>query len=130
MLNIVIVGRPNVGKSTLFNRLAKKNISIVSEVIVTTRDYREFETSIADLKFKITDLAGFEFNFKDELINSINDMIYGQIEKSNLIIMMFDASVGITSDDILISKFLKKKKKIVILLGNKSEKINSKYNVS
>ena len=94
MLNIVIVGRPNVGKSTLFNRLAKKNISIVSEVIGTTRDYREFETSIADLKFKITDLAGFEFNFKDELINSINDMIYGQIEKSNLIIMMFDASVG------------------------------------
>ena len=130
MLNIVIVGRPNVGKSTLFNRLAKKNISIVSEVIGTTRDYREFETSIADLKFKITDLAGFEFNFKDELINSINDMIYEQIEISNLIIMMFDASVGITSDDILISKFLKKKKKIVILLGNKSEKINSKYNVS
>ena len=130
MLNIVIVGRPNVGKSTLFNRLAKKNISIVSEVTGTTRDYREFETSIADLKFKITDLAGFEFNFKDELINSINDMIYEQIEKSNLIIMMFDASVGITSDDMHISKFLKKEKKIVILLGNKSEKINSKYNVS
>ena len=130
MLNIVIVGRPNVGKSTLFNRLAKKNISIVSEITGTTRDYREFETSIADLKFKITDLAGFEFNFKDELINSINDMIYEQIEKSNLIIMMFDASVGITSDDMHISKFLKKEKKIVILLGNKSEKLNSKYNVS
>ena len=130
MLNIVIVGRPNVGKSTLFNRLAKKNISIVSEINGTTRDYREFDSSIADLKFKITDLAGFEFNFKDELISSINNMIDKQIEKSNLIIMMFDARIGITSDDVLISNFLKKKKKNVILLGNKSEKINSKYNVS
>ena len=61
MMNIVIVGRPNVGKSTLFNRLINKKLSIVSEIQGTTRDYKDFETSIADLKFKITDLAGFEF---------------------------------------------------------------------
>ena len=54
-------------------------------------------TSIADLKFKTTDLAGFEFDFKDELIKSIN-MIYDQIKKANLIIMMFDANIGITSE--------------------------------
>ena len=129
-MNIVIVGRPNVGKSTLFNRLINKKLSIVSEIQGTTRDYKEFETSIADLKFKITDLAGFEFNFKDELIKSINNMIYDQIKKANLIIMMFDANIGITSEDTRISKFLKKYNKIVILLGNKSEKLNSKYNVS
>jgi GTP-binding protein len=129
-MNIVIVGRPNVGKSTLFNRLINKKLSIVSEIQGTTRDYREFETSIADLKFKITDLAGFEFNFKDELIKSINNMIYDQIKKANLIIMMFDANIGISSEDIRISKFLKKYNKLVILLGNKSEKLNSKYNVS
>ena len=130
MMNIVIVGRPNVGKSTLFNRLINKKLSIVSEIQGTTRDYKEFETSIADLKFKITDLAGFEFDFKDELIKSINNMIYDQIKKANLIIMMFDANIGITSEDTRISKFLKKYNKIVILLGNKSEKLNSKYNVS
>ena len=62
-MNIVIVGRPNVGKSTLFNRLINKKLSIVSEIQGTTRDYKEFETSIADLKFNITDLAGFEFDF-------------------------------------------------------------------
>ena len=94
MINIVIVGRPNVGKSTLFNRLINKRLSIVSEIEGTTRDYKEFETSIADLTFKITDLAGFEFDFKDDLINSINNMIYDQIEKASLIIMMFDANIG------------------------------------
>ena len=107
-MNIVIVGRPNVGKSTLFNRLINKKLSIVSEIQGTTRDYKEFETSIADLKFKITDLAGFEFDFKDELIKSINNMIYDQIKKANLIIMMFDANIGITSEDTRIAKFLKK----------------------
>ena len=78
MLNIVIVV-DQMCKSTLFNRLAKKYIYCFRGYWYY-RDYREFETSIADLKFKITDLAGFEFNFKDELINSINDMIYEQIE--------------------------------------------------
>ncbi len=130
MINIVIVGRPNVGKSTLFNRLINKRLSIVSEIEGTTRDYKEFETSIADLKFKITDLAGFEFDLKDDLIKNINNMIYDQIEKASLIIMMFDANIGLTSEDIRISKFLKKYNKIVILLGNKSEKLNSKYYVS
>jgi small GTP-binding protein domain len=129
-MNIVIVGRPNVGKSTLFNRLINKKLSIVSEIEGTTRDYKDYETSIADLKFKITDLAGFEFDSKHELIKSINSMICDQVEKANLIIMMFDANIGITSEDIRISKFLKKYNKIVILLGNKSEKLNSKYNVS
>ena len=115
MMNIVIVGRPNVGKSTLFNRLINKKLSIVSEIEGTTRDYKDFETSIADLKFKITDLAGFEFDFKDELIKSINNMICDQIKKANLIIMLFDANIGITSEDTRISKFLKKYNKIVIL---------------
>ena len=68
-------------------------------------------------------MAGFEFDFKDELIKSINNMIYDQIKKANLIIMMFDAKIGITSEDIQISNFLKKNNKKVILLGNKSEKI-------
>ena len=130
MINIVIVGRPNVGKSTLFNRLINKRLSIVSEIEGTTRDYKEFKTSIADLKFKITDLAGFEFDLKDDLIKSINNIIYNRIEKASLIIMMFDANIGLTSEDIRISKFLKKYNKVVILLGNKSEKLNSKYYVS
>ena len=84
MMNIVIVGRPNVGKSTLFNRLINKKLSIVSEIQGTTRDYKEFETSIADLKFKITDLAGFEFDFKDELIKNINNMISHYVERYSL----------------------------------------------
>ena len=76
MLNIVIVGRPNVGKSTLFNRLIKKNLSIISEKAGTTRDYREFDAEIADIKFNLTDNAGFEFNQKNQLVSFINKSIY------------------------------------------------------
>ena len=130
MLNIVIVGRPNVGKSTLFNRLIKKNISIISEKAGTTRDYREFDAEIADIKFNLTDHAGFEFNQKNQLISFINKSIYKNLEKANIILMVFDSVVGVTSEDKKISKILKKFNKPTILLGNKSENASVKYQVS
>ena len=102
MMNIVIVGRPNVGKSTLFNRLINKKLSIVSEIQGTTRDYKEFETSIADLKFKITDLAGFEFNFSDLLPNKITILLYFF---NNLEILVSSEVMPIFASNIIIIKF-------------------------
>ena len=130
MLNIVIVGRPNVGKSTLFNRLIKKDLSIVSEEAGTTRDYKEYEAEIADIKFKLTDLAGLDFSKKDKIILLINKFIHKCIDNSNIILMVIDANVGITSDDVKISNLLRKTNKPVILLGNKSEKKNIQFKVS
>jgi len=130
MLNIIIVGRPNVGKSTLFNRLIKKNLAVISEKAGTTRDYKEFEAEIADIKFNLTDQAGFEFDQKDKVISFINKSIYLNIEKADIIIMVFDSVVGITSEDKKISKILKKYNKEIILLGNKSENNNIQYRVS
>ena len=130
MLNIIIVGRPNVGKSTLFNRLIKKNLAVISEKAGTTRDYKEFEAEIADIKFNLTDQAGFEFDQKDKVISFINKSIYLNIEKADIIIMVFDSVVGVTSEDKKISKILKKYNKEIILLGNKSENNNIQYRVS
>ena len=130
MLNIVIAGRPNVGKSTLFNRLIKKDLSIVSEEAGTTRDYKEYEAEIADISFKLTDLAGLEFSKKDKIIGLVNKLIHRCIDKANIILMVIDANVGITSEDVKISNLLKKTSKPVILLGNKSEKKNIQFKVS
>ena len=124
MLKIAIVGRPNVGKSTLFNRLTKNHLSITSDKPGTTRDFREYDASIADIEFTLTDLAGYDFNSKDDLVLRINKTINKCIENSDLIIMMFDALNGITSEDQKFSKLLKKINKPTILLGNKSEKNN------
>ncbi len=122
MLKIAIVGRPNVGKSTLFNRLTKNHLSITSDKPGTTRDYREYDASIADIEFTLTDLAGYDFSSKDDLGLRINKTINQCIENSDLIIMMFDALNGITSEDQKFSKLIKKINKPTILLGNKSEK--------
>ena len=103
MLNIVIVGRPNVGKSTLFNRLIKKDLSIVSKEAGTTRDYNEYEAEIADIKFKLTDLAGLDFSKKNKTLELVNKFIHKCIDRANIILMVIDANVGVTSDDVKIS---------------------------
>ena len=118
MLNIVIVGRPNVGKSTLFNRLIKKDLSIVSKEAGTTRDYKEYEAEIADIKFKLTDLAGLDFSKKDKIIILVNKLIRKCIDDANIILMVIDANVGITSEDVKISELLRKTNKPVFLLSN------------
>ena len=130
MLNIVIVGRPNVGKSTLFNRLIKKDLSIVSEEAGTTRDYKEYEAEIADIKFKLTDLAGLDFSKKDKIIILVNKLMHKCIDEADIIFMVIDANVGITAEDEKISNLLRKNNKPVILLGNKSEKKNIQFKVS
>ena len=108
MLKIAIVGRPNVGKSTLFNRLTNNHLSITSNKPGTTRDFREYDASIADIEFTLTDLAGYDFSSKDDLGLRINKTINKCIENSDLIIMMFDALNGITSEDQMFSKLIKK----------------------
>ena len=121
MLKIAIVGSPNVGKSTLFNRLVGKNDALISSKAGTTRDVREGLGKIGDIEFILYDMAGVETIKKDELTNQINTKIEEIIFLSDTIMLVFDSKLGITSEDVIFSRKLKKLKKNIILLGNKSE---------
>ena len=129
MLKIAIVGRPNVGKSTLFNRLTGRNLALISEQAGTTMDFREHKASIAEIEFLLTDMAGVELSDKGDLSEKINEQIVNCINETDLVFLLFDVSVGITGEDIQFAKTLKKTKKPIILIGNKSESKERALNV-
>ena len=121
MKNIVIVGRENVGKSTLFNKLCKKEISIVHNHPGITRDYIEHAAVLFDLQFTLTDTAGWYLNKNKKNIDNIRDNTYRQIEKADLVLFIVDARTQLLEEDIVLAKILKKGVKSVLLIANKSE---------
>ena len=106
---IAIVGRPNVGKSTLFNRIAGRRIAIVSDIPGTTRDRVSIDTVWNDKKFILVDTAGVENQPHDQLMwDQIRSQVEIAIEQSDLIIFTVDSSEDITDSDREISQMLKK----------------------
>lgn len=129
MLNVAIVGKPNVGKSTLFNRIIKKNKSIVDDVPGVTRDRIYGEANWLTRNFYLIDTGGLtvkEFNFKKEIEFQVNFAI----EESQVILFVVSQKDGINNDDIYVSKLLKKyaKSKKIILVVNKSESQKNEQN--
>lgn len=124
---IAIVGRPNVGKSRLFNRLSTEEKALWNNIAGLTRDRKEANASLGDLKFKIIDTAGFEENNK--IKNSKESTILTQAQKqtilatneADVILFLIDIRSGITKQDLEFAKILRKDSKKVILLGNKSD---------
>ena len=97
---IAIVGRPNVGKSTLFNRIAGRRIAIVSDIPGTTRDRVSIDTVWNDKKFILVDTAGVENQPHDQLMwDQISSQVEIAIEQSDLIIFTVDSSEDITDSD-------------------------------
>jgi GTP-binding protein len=122
---VAIVGRPNVGKSTLFNRLIGKKHAIVDDFPGVTRDWREGNANIGPLNFKVIDTAGLEEEAKDEMVQKIKQVTIDALARAHLILFVTDAKSGVTNEDQMFSRWLRKNPKKVILLVNKCESSNT-----
>src|ERR1051325_3517689 len=98
-LTVAIVGRPNVGKSTLFNRLAGKKLAIVDDTPGVTRDRREAQRRLSDLEFTLIGTAGFEDVNDETLETRMRQQTEIAIRDADVILFMVDARVGITPAD-------------------------------
>ena len=120
-ISLSIVGRPNVGKSTLFNRLVGKRTAIVNNSPGVTRDYQEGKSATHNLSFRILDTAGWDTRPANELDESIFRMTRKALAKSSALLFIVDARTGILPSDLEISQNLRKLNLPVILVANKAE---------
>lgn len=119
--SLAVVGRPNVGKSTLFNRLVGKKLALVDDRPGVTRDRREGEARLGDLTFRIVDTAGLEEADAGSLEGRMRAQTEAAIGQCDAILFMIDARVGLTPTDRAFADLVRKAGKPVILVANKSE---------
>ena len=119
--SVAIVGRPNVGKSTLFNRLVGKRIALVDDQPGVTRDLREGDAKLGHLRFLAIDTAGLEEATDESLQGRMRKLTESAIGLADVCLFVIDARVGVTSLDHFFADILRKKAKHVILAANKSE---------
>ncbi|WP_296417312.1 ribosome biogenesis GTPase Der [Pseudooctadecabacter sp.] len=118
---LAIVGRPNVGKSTLFNRLVGKKLALVDDQPGVTRDLREGAARLGDLKFTIIDTAGLEEATDDSLQGRMRRLTERAVEMADVCLFMYDGRTGVMPADEVFADILRKKNAHVILAANKSE---------
>jgi GTP-binding protein len=118
---LAIVGRPNVGKSTLFNRLVGKRLALVDDQPGVTRDLREGAARLADLRFTVVDTAGLEEATDESLQGRMRKLTERAVEMADVCLFMIDARVGVTPTDQVFAEILRKKADHVILAANKGE---------
>jgi GTP-binding protein len=118
---VAIVGRPNVGKSTLFNRLIGKRRALVHDRPGVTRDRKEGEADIAGLRFKVFDTAGFDEAKGDTLAGRMRTMTERAVDDADAALFVIDARDGITPLDESFANILRRKKTPVILVANKCD---------
>lgn len=120
-IKVAVIGRPNVGKSTLFNRLTGTRHALVDDTPGVTRDRREGDGRIADLSFRLIDTAGLEDAFDDSLEARMRRQTERAVEEADLVLMLIDARAGVTPLDAHFADWLRRVATPVVLLANKCE---------
>jgi GTP-binding protein len=118
---VAIIGRPNVGKSTLFNRLVGKKLALVDDQPGVTRDRRSGEAKLGDLHFTIIDTAGLEEGGVESLIGRMRSQTEAAIEEADAIFFVMDARVGVTPEDRHFAALARRAGKPLIVIANKAE---------
>ncbi|MCV2881542.1 ribosome biogenesis GTPase Der [Actibacterium sp. XHP0104] len=118
---LAIVGRPNVGKSTLFNRLVGKRLALVDDQPGVTRDLREGEARLGDLKFTVIDTAGLEEVTDESLQGRMRRLTERAVEMADICLFLIDARAGVLPSDEVFADILRRKNAHVILAANKAE---------
>ncbi|HEX9933260.1 MAG TPA: ribosome biogenesis GTPase Der [Allosphingosinicella sp.] len=118
---VAIVGRPNVGKSTLFNRLVGRKLALVDDRPGVTRDRREGEASLLGLEFRVIDTAGYEDEDPETLPGRMRRQTEAAVEEADVALFLIDARAGVTPLDEEIARWLRAADTPVILGANKAE---------
>ncbi len=126
---VAIVGRPNVGKSTLFNRLTESRRAIVDETAGTTRDRQYGKVEWGGCEFSIVDTGGWVVNSEDIFEGEINKQVRVALEQADEVLFVVDAMNGVTDLDDRVAEILRRARKPVILVANKVDSNSWLYNV-
>ncbi|MDF1856888.1 ribosome biogenesis GTPase Der [Pseudooceanicola sp.] len=118
---LAIVGRPNVGKSTLFNRLVGKKLALVDDTPGVTRDLREGEARLGDLRFTVIDTAGLEEATDESLQGRMRKLTERAVDMADVCLFVIDARAGVTPTDAMFAEILRKRSARVIVAANKAE---------
>ena len=122
---VAIVGRPNVGKSTLFNQIGKKRVSIVEDFPGVTRDRIYLDAEWLNREFTMIDTGGIETDTEDKILTAIRHQAKLAMEEADAILFLVDGRAGVTSADEEVATMLRRTKKPVILGVNKIDNINN-----
>jgi GTP-binding protein len=119
---VAIIGRPNVGKSTLFNRLVGRPFALVDDLPGVTRDRREGEGHIADLAFRLIDTAGLEEAPPDTLAGRMRVQTERSLDLADVALLVIDARAGVTLEDRHFARWLRRAGRPVVVVANKAER--------
>ena len=118
---VAIVGRPNVGKSTLFNRLTQRRFALVDDTPGVTRDWREGEARLGDMSFRVLDTAGLEEAQRDSLAARMSEQTERAIGNADVVLFLIDARAGVTPVDRHFADRLRRRDRPTLLVANKTE---------